>query len=127
MYHKFKKGKQQSLVQRAITKAGSERRLAFMTNIPKGSIYVLKHEKRNLSRRNVVKFCTFLGITLSEMGYSNVVSTNWGQKKGGMALVRKKQHEGTFRVAMEQLHIASSKWMKKWHRYMNKNELKRYY
>lgn len=129
MFYKFKKGKQRELIQKAITKAGSERKLAKMTGIPNGSIYNLKFEKRNLSESNVMKLLNFLNIEKKEIQREvlEILPDNWGQIKGGKNLIKKKIKEGTLEETIERLKKASSKRMKKWHKDMKENEPKRYY
>ena len=118
MYYKFKKGKQRALLERAIEKAGSERKLVAKTKIPKGSIYGLKHEKKNLSEKYALALCKFLNIQTNKIGYDEILPSNWGQIKGGKNLIRKKKDDGTFSQTVERLRQVSSKRMKQWHKEM---------
>jgi len=127
MFYRLKKGKLREIALRAITKAGSERKLAKLISIPKGSIYALKFEKRNLSEKYSEKLCDYLKIGFENLDIEEILSDNWGQIKGGNNLIKKKKTEGTFKETISRLKKSSSKRMKKWHRHMKKNEPEKYH
>jgi hypothetical protein len=127
MYLQFKKGKQKSLMHKALKKAGSERNLEKYSGIPKSSIYYLKFEKRNLSISYALKLCDFLSLKLKDLHYDSILNSNWGQIKGGKELIKKKRKDGTFQETIERLKISSSKRMKLWHSKMMNDNHKKYY
>lgn len=129
MFYKFKKGKQKKLMQRAINIAGSERKLSKLTGIPKSSIYYLKFEKRNMSDTNTEKICAVLGIKKEDIKKDliSILPHNWGRKKGGVNLIKLKIEKGILDKTIAKLKESSSKRMKKWHRYMKKNEPEKYH
>ncbi len=127
MFYKFKKGKQRELLQRAIKKAGSERKLAKSTKLPKGSISSIKLEKRVLSEKHALEICNFLNISLNEMNYKEKLPHNWAQIKGGNILIMRKKENGTFQETVERLRKVTHKRLVEWHKYMRENEPKKYY
>lgn len=126
---KFRKGKQKELLEQAITKAGSERKLAKLVGIPKGYIYNLKFEKRNLSNFYAKNLFKFLGIPRSkiEKDILEILPANWGKIKGGVKLIKIKKEKGIFEKDIEKLRKLSSIRMKKWHKKMKKEEPRTYY
>lgn len=126
MIHKFKKGEQKRLIIKALTKAGSERKLSKVTGIPKGSIYFLKFEKRNISDSYLNKVCNYLKIDIKKIKTKKLPS-NWGQIKGGKNLIRKKISDGKLNETLDRLRESSSRRMKQWHKHMKKNEPETYY
>ncbi len=127
MFYKFRKEEQRAFIQKAVSKAGSERKLAKIINIPKGSIYPLKFEKRNLSSSYAKKLCDFLQMPLDSLEHVQKLPKNWGQIKGGKNLIKKKIKEGTLQETIDKLKKVSSRRMKEWHKYMKENEPERYY
>ena len=127
MFYNFKKGKQRQLIEKAINKAGSERKLSSITNIPKGSISALKFEIRNLSDKHAEKICRFLDINLQDMHYEKTLPSNWGQVKGGKNLIKIKKKTGTIVETIERLKIATNKRLKEWHRNMKENNPEQYH
>ncbi len=129
MYYKFKSGKLKNLLKQAIAKAGSERKLSKMVSMPKGTIYHLKSETRNLSEQNARKILQFLDIEMSDI-LGDIVEQlpdNWGQRKGGKIQVLKLKQVGKFDKSMKQLRISSSVYMKNWHRKMRINNPEEYH
>ncbi len=127
MFYKFKKGEQKALIQKAIVKAGSEKKLAKLTKIPAGSIYALKFEKRNLSSNNAEKLCNYLQINLINSYEIQKLPKNWGQIKGGRNLIKRKIESNTLQDTIRKLKKASSEKMKQWHKNMKENEPEKYY
>lgn len=129
MLYKFKKGRQQEIVQKAILLAGSERKLAKIAGIPKSSINSLKFEKRNLSGKYAKGLFRLLNVKEGDIkdDILEILPDNWGQQKGGISLIRTKKENGTFRETILKLNRASSKMMKEWHKHMRENEPEKYY
>ncbi|MBI2654393.1 hypothetical protein HYX02_06325 [Candidatus Woesearchaeota archaeon] len=129
MVLKFKKGVQKEIICRAITKAGSERKLCKILTLSKGSVYKYKFELTCVRTDRLEKILKFIDEDLSK--YKNEIlehlPKNWGQIKGGKNCVLKKIREGTLQYEIERLRKISSKRMKKWHKYMKKNLPKQYH
>jgi len=66
MFYKLKKGKQKELIQRAITKAGSERKLCKIIAISKGAIHRSRSESCNISKEKLQKISKFLHIDIQK-------------------------------------------------------------
>lgn len=114
-FAQFSEGKQKTLMQSAIAKAGSERKLAKLAGIPTGSISSLKQEKRNISMKYLKRVSCFLNIRWEDSGYSILLPRNWGQIKGGRNLIEKKTIQGSMEETIQRLKEASSRRMHKWH------------
>ena len=129
MFYRLKKGKQRELIQKAITKAGSERKLCRIIHISKGAIHRCRCESCNIPRDRLQKILKFLDIDIEEYS-KNILKKfpqNWGQIKGGKILIEKKIEEGTFIETIKRLRKGSSKYMKKWHKDMKEKSPKEYY
>jgi hypothetical protein len=126
-YYQLKKGTLNKIVSQALAKAGSERKLAKELNILKSTIYFLKFEKRNISGEYLNKIENYLKLNRKDFNIITELSSNWGQKKGGEAVVKKKIENGTFKKNIELLHKASSENMKQWHKDMRENNPEKYY
>lgn len=128
MYLKLKRNFLKSIVLKAISKAGSERKLAKIISISTGSLYRYKFGLSNISENNLKKFLVFLGENLD---YNNKITVkynpNWGKVKGGINCVNKKKKEGRFFEDMKKLHKSSSVYMKKQHIFLRENFPGKYY
>jgi|GEM_PF-1581057 len=129
MFLKFKKGKQAKFIIQAIIKAGSERKLAKIIGIPKGTIYGYKFEVNNISDVRFKIILGFLGDPYSKYRQHIIkeLPSNWGKVKGGINCVVKKKQDGTFRETIEKLRKVSSKRMKNWHDQMKRDYPKEYH
>ncbi len=129
MFLKIKKGKLNEIINKAITKAGSERKLCKAIGISKGFIYRCKHEECNISKDRLQKILNFLGI--GNYKYRKYIleelPENWGRIYGGINSINKKKKEGIFEETMERLRKGSSRYMKQWHKDMRENSPKEYY
>lgn len=83
MFYRLKKEKLRELIIKAITKAGSERKLIQKIGISNGRIHAFKSESTNLSNKYAKKLCKYLNINIKELEYEEIFSDNWGQIKGG--------------------------------------------
>lgn len=83
MFYRLKKGKLRELIIKAITKAGSERKLSREIGISNGRIYSFKSEITNLSEEYAKKLCNYLNMDMKKLDYEKIFSDNWGQIKGG--------------------------------------------
>jgi len=129
MYYKLKKGKQRELIQKAIKKAGSERKLCKLMSITKGVIQNSRSETYNISGDLLRKLLKFLNLNI-KIYNSNILSEfspNWGQIKGGNNLIKKKIEGGVFEETIKRLRKGSSKYMKGWHKDMKENSPKEHH
>jgi len=129
MFLKLKKGKQKEIICRAITKAGSERKLCKTLNLSKGALYRYKSELGNIPRNRLQKILTFLDedIKKYEKYILEDLPKNWGRIKGGINCINKKKKEGTFQETVERLRKVSSSRMKQWHKQMKEKYPKKYH
>lgn len=129
MFLKLKKGKQKEIIKKAITKAGSERKLCKIINMSKGALYRYKSELGNIPKYRLQKIVKFLSVDMSI--YSKYIledlPKNWGRVKGGINCVDKKKKEGIFQETIERLRKVSSKRMKHWHKEMKENYPEKYH
>lgn len=117
MKYVFKQGEQRNLILEAVKKAGSERKLSRVTGISTGALYRYKFEKAYIPHVRLNKILRLLGKNFGDIRESvkEKLSDSWGQKKGGLLLIKKKKSEGTFEETIEKLKQLSSERMKQWH------------
>jgi len=75
-YYKFKRGRLNKLIKKAITKAGSERKLKAITKISMGNMHWYKNEKINLSQKNLDKLLKFLNIKNIKKDIKTILPSN---------------------------------------------------
>jgi len=80
---RLKKGKQRLLLQKAIKKAGSERKLVKLINIPSASIYSYKKEIHPIPLERAKKLAKFLRIDFNKLKkqVKNVDDIGWDEKE----------------------------------------------
>ena len=95
MYVELDLNYQKEIVQKAVKKAESERKLSKILNIPKSSINEYKNgRKLPLSRyKNIIKFLGIDSEIAKEM-IKKILDDNWKQKLGGEEVVRIKKENG---------------------------------
>ena len=126
----IQKGYQKKLVNLALKKAGSERRLSLFVGIPKGSLYNYKAEHRNLSESRARCIVDFLQMDYHEIETYWIICKlplNWGRVKGGKNCILSKKAAGTFEESIKLLKTISSKRMKEWHDNMKKSDFQKYH
>ncbi len=114
---RLKKRKQNWLLEKAIEKAGSERKLKKILNIPNQTINRYRQEQSFISEERFNLIINFLNINGKEIEniIENKLDENWGSKKGGISLIKKHKENGTYnsylnylkkrgRVLFTQLH-----------------------
>lgn len=113
----------------AIGKAGNERKLASILEIPKSSLNFYKLGKRNMTESRLKIICNFLDVpsVVFEKNVLSRIPENWGKVKGGRNSVKLKIRKGTFKSDMENLKRISSKRMKQWHKEAKAKDPERYY
>jgi len=126
MFVQLKKGEQQVLLKNAIIKAGSQRKLAKLVNIPHQSIerYI---KGKIMPEIRFYKLAKFIKIKDKENLIEKRLNNNWGQVKGGKLCVISKKKKGTFNRDMKILQDIQSIKLKKWHREMKLNSPESYY
>ncbi len=125
----FKRGKQRKLINEVINKIGSERKVSRLTGISTGAIYRYKTETALIAGNKLNKLLTLISKTKTDFKESILTqkSETWGQKKGGLLLVKKKKALGTFDDTIFRLKKLSSERMKAWHlRTREQNPVKYY-
>jgi len=95
---KFKKGKQKWLLNKAIEKAGSERKLKKILGIPNQSLNNYRRERTNIDEKRLNKILNFLGLNIKDIQYliEKELEENWGRNKGGIELIKKHKENGTY-------------------------------
>jgi len=126
MFVKLIRGEQTKLIKAAIEKAGSEKNFSKLLDIPEGSVYHYKLEKRLLPLKRFKKITAFLKINKESIEIKELPS-NWGQRIGGKKCVISKKKKGTFNIDMKRLQQIQSEKLKKWHRHMRLNNPEKYY
>lgn len=129
MFVKFKKNKLRSIINIAIKKAGSERKLCKIVGFSKIALYYYKNELYNIPKDRLLKILNVINSSFEfhSSHIMEILPENWGQIKGGINCVKKKKSEGTFDFHILKLKKISSKRMKEWHRHMKVNFPKEYY
>ena len=119
---------QESIIKKAIRKAGSERRLEMRIGIPKSSIYDYLKNNRTLSRPRFEILLEFLG--LDKNAYADEASflpENWGRSKGGKACVEQKKKNGTFESQLESARRKAGDYLRSWHESLKMRDPQKYY
>jgi len=129
MFVRLKTGELKKIILAAIDKARSERSLADITGIPLIAIYRYKNEMQNISEERLYRLAGFLGIRKNDIENMRleVLSVNWGRKKGGKACYAKKKKDGTWKDNLEKMKIESSKKTSAWHRKMKNANPEQYH
>jgi len=127
MFIRLIKKEQIKLIKTAIKKAGSERKLSKLLNIPNTSFYHYKFDQTALPIKRFNKIISFLKINKKDIKIKEYLPQNWRQRLGGKKCVEVKKANGTFNKNMRQLKLLSSKRMKSWHSIMKRKEPEKYY
>ena len=89
--YKFKKPFQNKLISAAIHKAGSQRKLSKLLNIPKGCISSYKSCRNLIPNMRLKKFLNYLNYSYKDI-FPFIVEklpTNWGAKLGAKIIQKK--------------------------------------
>jgi len=126
---KFKRGKQNKLILKAILKAGSERKLETRLGIPHQTIHDYKDENCNLPLDRTKLILKYVNKTYASIksDIEDLYPKNWGRVKGGKNSYLIKVKNGTFEANLSLLKLSSSRRMKTWHKFMKKNHLGEYH
>lgn len=121
---KFKRGKQREILEKAILKAGSERKLKEILDIPNQTINHYRNELINISEDRLNLVLNFLKSDRNEVEkfIEKKLKENWGREKGGTNLIRKYKDSGNYDKYLSYLKIRGRKIFVKLHNDMkNKN------
>lgn len=124
MYIKIKKD-QNILINSAIKKAGSYRKLAKNLEIPKSSLVRYK-QLGAIPEKRFKKIIFYLKIKEKNLSI-NKLEDNWREKLGGRACVKSKKEKGTFEKQLKEAQKSGIKQIKEWHKKMKKEHPKKYY
>ena len=121
MYSKLEN--QKEIIEEAIKKAGTYRKLAKLTSIPKSSLVNYAQGKPIFQYRiDILSKFLEKDLTIIE-----TLPDNWKQIKGGNKLIAIKKEKGTFDNEMKHWQEVQAEKLKKWHNHMKKNEPEKYY
>ncbi|MFA5126337.1 MAG: hypothetical protein WC462_05045 [archaeon] len=126
MYVEIDKGIQSDLLQKSISRAGSERKLARITQIPSGMIYFYKNSTYRLPYDRFSAVLNFLGLNENDCLFE-LIDANEYRSKGGKATYAKYKESGRFPTIHKKMRLASSLKMKEWHKHMKRTKTKEYY
>lgn len=117
---------QKEIISKAKKKAGSYRKLAKITNIPRSSLVrYVQGESMLQNRLNII--LNFINRKLNKRDIEFLQPDNWRQIKGGKKCVESKKEKGTFEMEMKKWQDFQAKKLRKWHNFMKKNKPKEYY
>jgi len=124
MYIKIKN--QKEVIEKAIAKAGSYRKLSKLTKIPRSSI--LEYSKgRSILENRFIILLNFLKIKDKEKIILEKLPDNWKQIRGGKKLIEIKKQKGTFDKEMRKWQKFQAIKLRKWHKFMKQNKPEEYY
>ena len=125
MYIKLEKVEQEKLIQLAINKAGSYRKLVKIIKIPRTSI--LRYKQLGvIPEKRYEEILKFIGIE-RETIKTIKLEDNWKQILGGKMCVKIKKEKGTFEKQLKKAQKLGAKGLKEWHKKMKKEKPKEYY
>lgn len=118
------KGKQKEIINSAVKKAGSYRKLQNALEIPKASLYRYKKLEAMPEKRfqKLIKF-----IELKETLEIEKFEDNWKQILGGKNCVKSKKEKGSFEKQLRKAQKSGAKKLKKWHKKMKLENPTEYY
>ncbi|MDO8634399.1 MAG: helix-turn-helix transcriptional regulator [archaeon] len=125
-YAKFTQGNQKAILEKAIAKAGSERKLSELIGIPSSTIYYYKTEKVNLPLERLEKILGFLGISKTLLDYE-LIDPHTYHKKGGIIAFQNHQKNGSLEKVLKNAQLKASEKMRQWHSSMKINNPLEYY
>lgn len=130
MYYRLKEGILNSLIERAIKKAGTIRRLAKEVNIPKSTLYNNYKEYKLINKNNLIKIENYLNKHVKKEEIIEELPDNWKQIIGGKNCVKKKQENNTLNSQLKKARqklIDVGKSTATWHKKMKKENPDKYH
>lgn len=126
MYLKINKSEERRVIEKAVIKAGSYRKLSKLINIPRSSL--LRYSQGGLIEDIRFKALTkFLNLNTFNELIEEKLPNNWRQIKGGKRLIESKKNKGTFKAEMKKWQEFQAKKLKKWHKFMKNKNPQEYY
>jgi len=128
-YVLLKEGEQKKLLEKAIDKFGSEKKLSIYSGIPYQTINYYKNNKYNIPEERLYILLKLLDIDYNSFE-NNVIShlnKNWGRKKGGDALIQIIKQNGKYYKYVNYLKERGSKIFKNWHKTLREKNEKEYF
>ena len=116
---------QDKILNSAMEKAGSDRKLSKMINIPKASIARYKSGGA-IPQERFERILNFLKIEKSTVEIKEF-KNNWKQSLGGQASVKIKKENGTFEEQLRKAQKSGGKFLVGWHERMKRKDPKRYH
>lgn len=124
MYYLLKN--QNLVIQNAIDKVGSYRKLSKIINIPRASLVRYKQGKA-LPEKRLNSITCLLGIKDKNKIILKELKENWRQIIGGKNCVKIKKAKGTFRKDLEKAQKMGALKLKEWHKKMKRENPREYY
>lgn len=126
MFVKIDKKVQIKLVDNAVKKAGSERKLENITHIPDASINRYKKVTSRLPYNRFKQLLSFLKLKETDFKFELIDERTY-RVNGGKAVYQKYLKENRFAEIHKKMRQGSSKMMKKWHKTMKQDKPEEYY
>ncbi len=124
MYIEIKE-KQREIINSAIKRAGTYRKLSKKIDIPRASLVRYKQEGA-IPEDRFSRIIGFLGVQESSLK-TRKLEDNWRQKTGGLKCVKIKKKKGTFEDQLKRAQMSGAKKLKSWHQRMKKESPQEYY
>ena len=126
---RFSEGKQNWLMEKAISKAGSERKLSKIIKISHQQINKYRLEKLLLPDTTLNILLNFLNLNRQKIENFVIseLDDNWGRFKGGVNLIKKHKLNGTYKSYLIHLKKRGKRVFSNWHKTMKKNNPELYY
>ena len=121
----FKINNQKEIIKKAISKAGSYRKLSKLLEIPRSSL-VRYFKEKALPENRFNKIIKFLKIKINDKEISKLPD-NWKQVLGGKNCVKSKKKKGLFEEQLKKAQINGAIKLKEWHANMKQKNPKKYY
>jgi len=125
MYIKLNRDIQKEIINKAVEKAGSFRKLSKTISIPRASLFRY-YNGGLMSERRFKCLLKFTEMNNRDISFEKI-QDNWRQIKGGERCVELKKKRGTFGKEMKKWQNFQSKKLKKWHKFMKENRPLEYY
>jgi len=116
---------QKKILESAIKKAGTYRKLSKILEIPRASIVRYK-QLGTIPEDRFKKIIKFLELNESSLKIKKL-DKNWKQILGGKMCVKVKKEKGTFEKQLKKAQESGAKKIKKWHKFMKENKPKEYH
>ena len=116
---------QKEVIDSAINKEGSYRKLSKKLGIPRASIVRYKQEGA-IPKERFEKIVEFIGIDKSSIKIKEL-ENNWKQVLGGKTCVKMKKENGTYEEQLKKAQKSGAKTLVKWHERMKREHPREYH